>query len=139
VGVPVVAGCDAPPVLDPSEDVFDLAALAVEFGVVVILHFAVLARRDARGDALRGERGAEPVAVIAFVSEQFLGAGKRGKQQCSAFVVAHLTFGQEHHDRPAQSVADGMELRVQAALGAPDTSGKSPPFNRLAAVRWALR
>ena len=42
-------------------------------------------------------------------------------------MIAHLTFGQEHDDRSAKAVADGMELRVQPAFGAPDTSGKSPP------------
>ena len=41
------------------------------------------------------------------------------------------------NDRPPLPVADGMELGVQPAFGAPDTSGKSPPFNRLAAVRCA--
>jgi hypothetical protein len=112
--------------LDPAEDVFDLVALAVEVRVVVVLDLAVLAGRDARGDAAFGQCGAEPVAVVALVGEQFLGAGKRRKQQKSALVVAHLAFGQQHRDRPAEPVADRMELRVQAALGAPDTSGKSP-------------
>lgn len=56
-----------------------------------------------------------------------------------ALVVAHLSFSQKHDDRPALAVADGVELGVQAAPCAPDTTGNSPFFKRLAAVRWALR
>jgi hypothetical protein len=74
---------DAAPVLDPAEDVFDLVAPAIEFGVVVVLNLAVFAGRDAWGGVLRDQRGAEPVAAISFVGEQLLGAGKRGKQQGS--------------------------------------------------------
>ena len=44
------------------------------------------------------------------IAEQFLGAGKPGKQQGSALVVAHLAFGQQQHDRSAKAIADGMEL-----------------------------
>src|SRR3546814_4601712 len=56
-----------------------------------------------------------------------------------AFIVAHLSFAQQHDQRPALAVADGMELRVQTAFGASDTSGNSPFLSRLAAVRCALR
>jgi len=86
VSASVIAGWDLAPALDPAEDVFDLVALAVEFGVVMVLDLAVLARRDARGRAFRDERGAEPVVVVAFVGQEFLGAGKRGKQQCRDLV-----------------------------------------------------
>ena len=50
----VIAGWDLAPALDPAEDVFDLVALAVEFGVVMVLDLAVLARWDARGGAAFG-------------------------------------------------------------------------------------
>src|SRR5690606_12955491 len=120
-------------------DVLDLVALAVEDLVVVVLDLAVGARRNAGGDPALDQRRAEPVAVVTLIAEQFLGVGERAKQQPSPFVIAHLTLGQEHDDRAPQSIADGVQFGVQAAFGAPDTSGKSPPFSRLAAVRWALR
>ena len=60
----VIAGVDAPPVFDFGEQVFDEVALFVDRLVVVILDLAVGFRRDAGGDAARGQRGAEPVAVI---------------------------------------------------------------------------
>jgi hypothetical protein len=43
----IVAHGDTAPVLDPTEPVFDLVALAVERGIVGVLDFAVLAWRDA--------------------------------------------------------------------------------------------
>lgn len=51
----------------------------------------------------------------------------------------HLALAQQHHQRAALAIAHGMQLGVQAALGAPDTSGNSPFLSRLAAVRCALR
>ena len=117
----VIAGGDAAPVFDPAEDIFDLVALSVELLVVEILDLPVLSRRDAGGDALVVDCGTEPVAVIAFVTEQHLGARQDWKQQGSALVVAHLAFGEQQDDRPAQPIADSMQLGVQHALCAPDT------------------
>ena len=106
----VISGRDASPVLDPAEDVLDLVALALEVFVVMVLDLAVFARRDARGSALRDQRGPEPVAVIALVAQQFLGAWQGIEQQNSALVVAHLALGEHHHDGAAFTVADCMQL-----------------------------
>ena len=70
----VVTGVDAPPVFDFGEQVLDQVAFFVDRFVVVILNLAVGFWRDAWGDAARGQRSAEPVAVITFVTQQFLGA-----------------------------------------------------------------
>src|SRR5476649_2952698 len=117
---------DAAPVFEPSEHVLDLVALLVEGLVVVDLDFPVGLWRDAGRDPPFGEGLAEPVGVIAFVAEQ--GPGFRES-------LAHLAFAEQHDQRPAAAVADGVELGVQATFGAPDTSGKSPFLSRLAAVR----
>jgi len=139
VGASVVTGCNAPPILDPAEHVLDLVALPVELLVVGILDLAIGLGRDAGGNTLAVERGAQPVTVIALVTEQHLDTWQAGEQQNCAFVVAHLAFGEEQDDGTPLAIADGMELRVQPTFGAPDTSGNSPPFNRLAAVRCAFR
>ena len=136
---PVISGCDTSPILDPAEDVFDLVALSIELLVVMVLDLAVLAWRDARCDAALDQDSPEPVAVISFVGQEFFGLRKCRKQQKSAFMVAHLSLREQHHDRRAQTIRDSMKLRVQTPFGAPDTSGKSPPFKRLAAVRCAFR
>jgi len=54
-------------------------------------------------------------------------------------VIAHFPPAEEENDWSALAVADGVELRVQAAFRAPDTAGNSPLFKRLAAVRCAFR
>ena len=82
---------------------------------------------------------AEPVGVIAPVTEQNLGAGKRIDHQSCALVIAHLAFAQQQHQGAAQAIADRMQLRVQPAFGASDTSGNSPFLSRLAAVRCAFK
>ena len=106
----IIAGVDASPVLDFGEEVLDQVALFVDRFVVVILHLAVGLWRDARGDAARGQRGAEPVAVIALVAQQFLGAWQCIEQQNSALVVTHLALGEHHHDGAAFTVAHRMQL-----------------------------
>jgi hypothetical protein len=57
----------------------------------------------------------------------------------SAGSITAAPFGEHQNDAAALAAADGVQLRVQAALGAPETAGKSPFFSRLAAVRCAFR
>ena len=53
--------------------------------------------------------------------------------------IVDVPRGEQQNEQSAQAIADRMELRVQAAFGAPDTSGKSPPFKRIGAVRYAFK
>src|SRR6202041_2757516 len=50
-----------------------------------------------------------------------------------------LPLAQEHDEGTSVTVADRVQLGVQTAFGAPDTSGNRPLFKRLAAVRCAFR
>src|SRR5665647_2559512 len=93
---------------------------------------------DASCDAPLGESLTEPVGIIAFVAEEFLGLRQGRQYQRRAFVVAHLAFAEQHDQRSSVAIAHGVQFRVQAAFRAPDTSGTSPFFRRLAAVRWAF-
>ena len=123
MGASVVAGVDAAPVFEFAEHVLDLVALAVEGGVVGDWHFAVGLRRDAGGDAALSQRMAEPVGIVAAVGEQRLGLREGIDHHRSALVIAHLPFAEQHDQRAALAVADRVKLGVQAAFGAPDTSG----------------
>ena len=76
----IIACCDPAPILDPPEDVLDFVALAIEVFVVVVLDLAVLTRGNAWGGSLCEQRGAEPVAVIAFVCQQ-LARGSAGNSR----------------------------------------------------------
>src|SRR5690606_11881765 len=107
--------------------------------VVVEGRLAASARRDARLDASGFEFSPEPGAVVAAVGDQMRSWRQGVENQTCALVIAHLAFRQEQDDRPAVTVADGVELGVQPAFGAPDTTGNIPFLSRLAAVRWAFR
>ena len=69
----VVTCMDTPPVLEPAEHILDLVTLAVEHTVVLYGLSAVGFWRNARGDAPFGESVTEPIGVVAFVAQKFLG------------------------------------------------------------------
>jgi len=139
MGAAIITGMNAAPILEPAEHVLDLVTLTIERSVVFDRDPTIGFRRDTGLDAARGKGLAKPIGIIALVAEEFLGVGQGGKHQGRALVVAHLAFAEEHDQRPPLTVAHRMQFRVQAALGAPDTTGNSPFFKRLAAVRWAFR
>ena len=62
MGASVVAGVNAPPVLEPSEHVLDLVPLAIECAIVVDRLLAIGFGRDARRDAAFGKGLAEPAS-----------------------------------------------------------------------------
>ena len=139
MGTSVVAGGDAPPVLELGEQVLDLVALTVEGCVVGVWDFAAPAGRDAWLDASGFQFLAEPGAVLAAIRDEMRGRRQGVEHETGALVVAHLAFRHEQDDRSPFIVANGVELRVQPALGSPDATGSIPILSRLAAVRWAFR
>jgi len=82
---------------------------------------------------------AEPGAVVAAIRDEMRGRRQGVEHETGTLVVAHLAFRQEHDDRSPFTIANGVELRVQPALGSPDATGNIPSLGRLAAVRWAFR
>ena len=131
----VVAHSYAPPILEPAEHVFNLVPLFIEFPVVCDLDFAVFLRRDAGRDPFSDQGCPEPVRVISAIREQLFGFRQGIQHKRSAFVIAHLTFGEQQDHGLAAAIANSMKLRVQAAFRATDTAGNIPFFSRLAAVR----
>lgn len=106
----VVAGSYAPPVLEFSEHVFDFVALAIEGFVVFDWLFAAFGRRDARLDAPVEKGLAEPVAVIAFVTNQAENGWQGVDHEPSALVVAHLPLTQKQDERAPFAIADRVQL-----------------------------
>jgi hypothetical protein len=135
VSATVISRCDPAPIFEPSEGVFNFVPFFVERLVVVVLDFAALFRRDAWIDPFFDQGIAEPVAVITPIPCQRFGLRQRGKQNPCSFMVAHLAFGEQQDQRLTVTTGHRVQLRVQAALGAPDAAGNSPFFRRLAAVR----
>jgi len=77
---------------------------------------------------VRGESLAELVGVIALVAEQLLRGRQRVDHQSRAFEIAHLAFAEQQDDGTSLTITYGVQLRVQTALGAPDTSENRPFF-----------
>jgi hypothetical protein len=70
VGAPVVAGGDAPPVLELGEHILDFVALLIERLIIGQRDFPAFGGRDAGLAASFGESFSKPIAVIAPVSDQ---------------------------------------------------------------------
>jgi hypothetical protein len=68
------------------------------------------------------------LAAAAGWNAGFDAAGRRqgAEHQGCTFVVAHLTFGEQHDERAALAISDAVQLGGQAALGTPNTTGNSP-------------
>lgn len=72
----VVAGCDAPPVLDPSEQVLDLVALTIEHLIVILRDLAAAAGWNARLDASCFKFLSKPGTVVARSAIRYAACGK---------------------------------------------------------------
>ena len=68
----VIAGGDAPPVLEPAEPAFNAIALLVELSIIGDRLFAVGPTWDTGRDRPLGQGRAEPVAVIPLIGDQDL-------------------------------------------------------------------
>jgi hypothetical protein len=139
MGAAVIACGDASPVLELGEHVLDLVALAVERFVIFQRLLAVFGGRDTGDGATLCQAIAEPVAVVAAISDQRAGLWQVGQKRSGALVVADLPGGEVQQDRPSGLIADGVQLGVQTAFCSSQTAGKAPFCARLAAVRWAFR
>ena len=64
------------------------------------------------------QRFPEPIGVIAAISEQPIGVRQAAEQRLRPDVTADLSGRDEEVDRAPLTVADGMQLRIRAALGA---------------------
>jgi len=93
MSAPVVARCDAPPVFEFCEHVFDFVALPVERFVVRNISFSVLFGRDTRLNAFVTQGGSEPIGVVPAIRQKGLRFGERIKQSFGALVIRHLSFG----------------------------------------------
>jgi hypothetical protein len=79
MGASVVARSDTSPILELGEHVLDFMALLVERLVIIDGLLAVFPARNTRNDITDGQRIAEPVAVIASVSDERRGIWQTGQ------------------------------------------------------------
>ncbi len=73
VGAAVIAGVDAPPVLEFAEHILDFVASFIERPVEGDFGLAIVFRRDAGVDASPSQCLAKPVRIIALVAKKGFG------------------------------------------------------------------
>ena len=81
LGEPIVAGCDATPVLQSAEHALDQIASAVGLAVERTGSLSPGARGDDRLDAAFSQQGAEGVGIVGLVTEQPARRLDRGKDR----------------------------------------------------------
>ena len=94
-------------VLEARDHAFDDITLFVDGGIAVGLHFAVV-RDDGRGPA-RGERGAQIIAVIALVADQF---GRRRRLESNETALSRF---------PKHCAINLVKLKLECNIARYDT------------------
>jgi hypothetical protein len=68
---------------------------------------------------------AEPIGVVAFITQKRLSLWKSVDHQRRTAKAAHLTFAKQQDQWSTLAITHGVQLGVQATLGAPDTYGSA--------------
>jgi hypothetical protein len=92
MGASVIAGRDAPLVLEFSEHILDPVALFLEDCVVFNLTFSVFPWGNTGLNPLALQGFPEPIGVIATICEKVFGRWQGIDNQPGALVIAHLPF-----------------------------------------------
>lgn len=90
--------------------------------------FAIGSSWDYRPDAKLSQEGAETVAVIAFVGEQLLDAGKKADTSLGLRTIGSVAGRQDKNPRATKFVNNRMNLAVSAAFGQANRLDLRPPF-----------
>jgi hypothetical protein len=104
---------------DPGEEVLDAMALAIPLAVKRQAAPSIGFGRDAGVAVLVGEHLVELIAIVGFVRDDHHVAEVNEKRWGDLQFI-DLPCGQHKADGSACSVDHGVELGVQATLGAPD-------------------
>ena len=127
VGSPVVAGCDAPEVLEPVEAAFDAVSQFVEGEVVGDEPFP---GRIAGYDGLCAfafDEIAQGIAVVGFVGDHVIGMEAFEEGSCLRGVAA-LARGEDHAHRTSLAIDGEVDLGGQSSSGASQSLVLVPPF-----------
>jgi hypothetical protein len=133
----VVAGVDAPPVLQPPDGAFDDVPLAVVALVKGMPSLPGGIVRDDRLGATLLQEGPQGIAVIGRVGQAESRRGQRAQQRLSRTGVPRLTGRQQECEDATRGIGDQMDLRAAPAARTPYGLEIRPPFPP-AAERCAL-
>jgi hypothetical protein len=128
MGVVAVKPCgDATVNLEFAETAFDEIALSIEFFVVPVLVFASPFGGNYRLHSFGPDQGSHLVGIVTFIGNHRL--GRVSGQQCrGTLTIGLLPSGQQQAQRPAQRIAQQMNLRSQSATGSPQSLLTRPLF-----------
>ena len=90
MGTSIVAGRDAPPILEPCKHILDFVALLIERLVIGQRDFPAFGGGYAGLAASFGESIPEPIAIITTVGKKRFGGWQGIKDQPRTLVIAHL-------------------------------------------------
>jgi hypothetical protein len=136
----VITGRYPPPVFEATKHYLDPVTPLIPALVVADGRFPFLPAWYARAYLLVLQRFSEPIGMVSAISEKPLHLGQPADERTRPDVVADGAGSQEQVNRTALAVADGVQLRIYAALGSADQA-PAPPFltPKLDAVRWAFK
>lgn len=123
----IIAGGDAPELLEIAEEVLDQVTPAVHREVAGDRADAVGLGRDNRQRSPIVEVGADPVDVEGLVGDQGLEL-EAGDQRRDTDAVVALARQQDEADQVAERIDQGNDLGRQAAARAANGLSASPPF-----------
>ena len=132
--VSVKARRDPPPVLDAAEHALDGIAAIVRRLVIIVLDFAIAARRNHGLRVSFLEPFAQCAAALVLVGDEFGGGRLHRDANLRDLAVVEASGRQKQDAVAAPAVADGMEITVAAAIRAADAMAKGPPSASSAAV-----
>lgn len=133
MGASIVAGVGGAPALELSQHILDLVTFAIKQPIMRDWGLAVPLGWYSGGNASLGRRCAEPVGVIAAISNQRFGLREGVDHQRRTLIVVHLAFAEQHNQWPTFAIVNSVKRGIQAAFGASDMSGNIPFLSRLAA------
>lgn len=138
LGAPVIEGGDPTPALEASEEVLNLVRQLVESSVVAGVVLACASGRDAGDNPLVLNGFAAPIGIVALVSKSVFTSGKASSRtSTSPHRSSDWVIGRGR--RTACTIAHHMQLGVQPDFGPYEDRQARAAFERLAAVRCALR
>jgi hypothetical protein len=133
----VVSGCDAAPVFQPAEHLFDRVAQPVGLAIKGVGSLTGWVVRDDGAGTARDQEEAECVAVVGGVSGAQAGWWERFDENPRDRRVAALARGYAQREGTAAAIDNSMDFCRSPAARAADRRVVGPPFPP-AAERCAL-
>ena len=120
----LIAGKDAPKMLDFVDEALDEMPLFVEVSIIRNCARPIGVGRDHRRDVALCQVGAKPVRVESFVAKEVLGR-QTGDQRLGLGGLVHLAGGVEQTQHIAEGINGDVDLRAQSSARSADRA--TPP------------